>query len=167
MPDSLSTKHILFIASGAFVGLDGLVASRLGQSTMPTAKALGQANTSDFIRFGLEPEFIGRLPVRAACHALDEDDLFQVLEKSESSLIHQYERSFSAYGIKLHFEPDALRKLAALARDEETGARGLMTVLERTFRDLKFRLPSSRLRSLKITRETVENPTAALKKLLK
>lgn len=167
MPDTISTRHILFIASGAFVGLDGIIRSRLGQNSMSPAKALAQAGTSDFIRFGLEPEFIGRLPVRVACHALDEDDLFQVLEKSESSLIHQYKRSFAAYGIKLRFEPCALRKLAALARTEETGARGLMTVLERTFRDLKFRLPSTRLRSLTITAQTVENPAAALAKLLK
>lgn len=167
MPDTISTRHILFIASGAFVGLDGIIRSRLGQNSMPPAKALAQAGTSDFIRFGLEPEFIGRLPVRVACHALDEDDLFQVLEKSESSLIHQYKRSFAAYDIKLRFEPCALRKLAALARTEETGARGLMTVLERTFRDLKFRLPSTRLRTLTITAQTVENPAAALAKLLK
>ena len=167
MPDTISTRHILFIASGAFVGLDGIIRSRLGQNSMSPAKALAQAGTSDFIRFGLEPEFIGRLPVRVACHALDEDDLFQVLEKSESSLIHQYKRSLAAYGIKLHFEPCALRKLAALARTEQTGARGLMTVLERTFRDLKFRLPSTRLRSLTITAQTVENPAAALAKLLK
>ncbi|MCX6961755.1 MAG: AAA family ATPase [Verrucomicrobia bacterium] len=167
MPDTISTRHILFIASGAFVGLDGVIRSRLGQNSMSPAKALAQAGTSDFIRFGLEPEFIGRLPVRVACHALDEDDLFQVLEKSESSLIHQYKRSFAAYDIKLRFEPCALRKLAALARTEETGARGLMTVLERTFRDLKFRLPSTRLRALTITAQTVENPAAALAKLLK
>jgi endopeptidase Clp ATP-binding regulatory subunit ClpX len=167
MPDTISTRHILFIASGAFVGLDGIIRSRLAQNSMSPAKALAQAGTSDFIRFGLEPEFIGRLPVRVACHALDEDDLFQVLEKSESSLIHQYKRSFAAYGIKLHFEPCALRKLAALARTEQTGARGLMTVLERTFRDLKFRLPSSRVRALTITAQTVENPAAALAKLLK
>ena len=167
MPDTISTRHILFIASGAFVGLDGIIRSRLGQNSMSPAKSLAQAGTSDFIRFGLEPEFIGRLPVRVACHALDEDDLFQVLEKSESSLIHQYKRSFAAYDIKLRFEPCALRKLAALARTEETGARGLMTVLERTFRDLKFRLPSTRLRALTITAQTVENPAAALAKLLK
>ena len=167
MPDTISTRHILFIASGAFVGLDGVIRSRLGQNSMSPAKALAQAGTSDFIRFGLEPEFIGRLPVRVACHALDEDDLFHVLEKSESSLIHQYKRSFAAYDIKLRFEPCALRKLAALARTEETGARGLMTVLERTFRDLKFRLPSTRLRALTITAQTVENPAAALAKLLK
>ena len=167
MPDTISTRHILFIASGAFVGLDGIIRSRLGQNSMSPAKALAQAGTSDFIRFGLEPEFIGRLPVRVACHALDEDDLFLVLEKSERSLIHQYKRSFAAYDIKLRFEPCALRKLAALARTEETGARGLMTVLERTFRDLKFRLPSTRLRTLTITAQTVENPAAALAKLLK
>jgi len=167
MPDTISTRHILFIASGAFVGLDGVIRSRLGQNSMSPAKDLAQAGTSDFIRFGLEPEFIGRLPVRVACHALDEDDLFQVLEKSESSLINQYKRSFAAYDIKLRFEPCALRKLAALARTEETGARGLMTVLERTFRDIKFRLPSTRLRALTITAQTVENPAAALAKLLK
>jgi endopeptidase Clp ATP-binding regulatory subunit ClpX len=167
MPDSISTRHILFIASGAFVGLDQIVRSRLEKPALPVAKALADSKTTDFIRFGLEPEFVGRLPVRVACHALDTDDLFEVLHKSESSLIHQYERSFAAYGIKLRFEPAALRKLAEHARNEETGARGLMTVLERVFRDLKFRLPSSRLRSLTITAQTVENPAEALRRLLK
>jgi endopeptidase Clp ATP-binding regulatory subunit ClpX len=167
MPDSISTRHILFIASGAFVGLDQIVRTRLEKPALPAAKALADSKTTDFIRFGLEPEFVGRLPVRVACHALDTDDLFEVLHKSESSLIHQYERSFAAYGIKLRFEPDALRKLAEHARNEETGARGLMTVLERVFRDLKFRLPSSRLRSLTITAQTVENPAEALRRLLK
>ena len=167
MPDSISTRHILFIASGAFVGLDAIVRARLEKPALAVAKTLAEARTTDFIRFGLEPEFVGRLPVRVACHALDTDDLFEVLHKSESSLIHQYERAFAAYGIKLRFEPAALRKLAELARDEETGARGLMTVLERVFRDLKFRLPSSRLRSLTVTAQTVENPAEALRRLLK
>lgn len=167
MPDSISTRHILFIASGAFVGLEKIIRTRLAQPALALAKALAEASTTDFIRFGLEPEFVGRLPVRVACHALDTDDLFQVLARSESSLIHQYERSFAAYGIKLRFEPGALRKLAEAARNEETGARGLMTVLERVFRDLKFRLPSSSLRSLTITAKTVENPAEALRKLLK
>jgi ATP-dependent protease Clp ATPase subunit len=67
----------------------------------------------------------------------------------------------------LRFQPDALRRLASLARDEQTGARGLMTVLERTFRDLKFRLPSTKLRTLTVTAEMVSDPAAALKKLLK
>jgi len=167
MPDTISTRHILFIASGAFVGIDQVIRDRLVAPQLSLEKTHAQISTSDFIRFGLEPEFVGRLPVRVACHALDENDLFQVLSRSESSLIHQYERSFAAYGIALRFQPDALRRLASLARDEKTGARGLMTVLERTFRDLKFRLPSTKIRSLTITPETVENPTAALAKLLK
>jgi len=166
MPDTISTRHILFIASGAFVGIDQIIRDRLTSPQLALEKAHAQISTADFIRFGLEPEFVGRLPVRVACHALDEDDLFHVLSRSESSLLHQYERSFAAYGISLRFQPEALRRLAALARDEKTGARGLMTVLERTFRDLKFRLPSTKIRSLNITSETVENPAAALKKLL-
>ena len=167
MPDTVSTKHILFIASGAFVGIDTHIRERLGAAApVATEKCLPRLTTADLVRFGLEPEFIGRLPVRVACHALDEDDLFQVLSKSESSLIHQYIRSFAAYGIALDFQPAALRSLAALARNEQTGARGLMTVLERTFRDLKFRLPSTKIPSLTITPDLVENPTAGLKKIL-
>ncbi len=166
MPDTISTRHILFIASGAFVGIDQIIRDRLTSPQLALEKAHAQISTADFIRFGLEPEFVGRLPVRVACHALDEDDLFHVLSRSESSLLHQYERSFAAYGISLRFQPEALRRLAALARDEKTGARGLMTVLERTFHDLKVRLPSTKIRSLNITPETVENPAAALKKLL-
>lgn len=167
MPDTISTRHILFIASGAFVGIDQVIRDRLVLPQLALEKAHAQISTADFIRFGLEPEFVGRLPVRVACHSLDENDLFQVLSRSESSLLRQYERSFAAYGISLKFQPEALRRLAALARDEKTGARGLMTVLERTFRDLKFRLPSTKIRSLNITAETVENPAAVLKKLLK
>ena len=167
MPDTISTRHILFIASGAFVGIDQIIRDRLTSPQLGLEKAHAQISTADFIRFGLEPEFVGRLPVRVACHALDENDLFNVLSRSESSLIHQYERSFAAYGISLRFEPDALRRLAALARDEKTGARGLMTVLERTFRDFKFRMPSTKICSLTITASTVENPAAALAKLLK
>ena len=105
---------------------------------------LAQLSTADLIHFGLEPEFIGRLPVRVACHGLDTEDLFNVLRKSESSLIHQYERAFAAYGIKCEFADDGLRWLAELAANEQTGARGLMTICERVFRDFKFQLPGSR-----------------------
>ncbi len=166
MPDTISTRHILFIASGAFVAIDDIVRKRLGTTKLSSGQATSRASTADFISFGLEPEFVGRLPVRVACHALDEDDLFHVLSRSESSLIHQYERSFAAYGIKIRFEDSALRRLAALAREEQTGARGLMTVLERTFRDLKFRLPSSKVKTLAITGETIDAPLKALQAAL-
>jgi len=174
--DSVSTKNILFIASGAFSGLDSLVRNRIVASTKPAQEsrakpltesaALAQASTADLIRFGLEPEFIGRLPVRVSCHALDTDDLFDVLRKSESSLIHQYERAFAAYDIRLTFADDGLRALAALARDEQTGARGLMTVMERVFRDLKYRLPSASVKRLTVTARVVADPASELRRLL-
>lgn len=171
-PDSVSTRNILFIASGAFSGLETIIRHRLEESPqnskgLPKTPESKDATTGDLIRFGLEPEFVGRLPVRVACHGLNADDLFNVLRKSESSLIHQYERSFAAYGIKIRFRDDGLRRLAELAKAEETGARGLMTVLERTFRDLKFRLPSSKVHSVTVTAGLVSDPLTALKALLK
>ena len=171
-PDTVSTRNILFIASGAFSGIEQIIrdsAVRRGRKLPRETSAkplLGQASTADLIAYGLEPEFIGRLPVRVACHALDTEDLFDVLRKSESSLIHQYERAFAAYGIRLRFREDGLRRLAELAREEQTGARGLMTVLERTFRDLKFRLPSSQVRYLTMTAGVVDDPSEALGRAL-
>ena len=118
------------------------------------------------VQFGLEPEFIGRLPVRVSCHSLDTSDLFDVLRRSESSLIHQYERAFQAYGIEAVFHDDGLRRLAETAFTERTGARGLMTVCERVFRDLKFALPSSSVRKLNVTARLVDDPKGELKRLL-
>ncbi len=176
--ETLNTRHILFIVSGAFSGMEQIIRRRLAAAT-PEAwrsqrseasavdRLIAQATTSDLIAFGLEPEFIGRLPVRVACHGLDEDDLFNVLRKSESSLIHQYERAFSAYGIRVEFTDPGLRRLATLASVEGTGARGLMTVCERVFRDFKFRLPSSRVRQFSVTEQLVDSPGTALKEILR
>ncbi len=179
-PETINTRHILFIVSGAFSGITELIRQRLGRTPQSaihnpklprdtarqTDQLLAQMTTPDLIAYGLEPEFIGRLPVRVACHGLDTDDLFDVLRKSESSLIHQYERAFAAYGIRCEFKDDGLRRLAELAAGENTGARGLMTVCERVFRDLKFRLPTSRVKSFAVTRSLVDNPGVELKRLL-
>ena len=178
-PETINTRHILFLVSGAFSGIAEFIRQRLAAAgpaapeprrshkTSPTIDdLLQQVATADLINFGLEPEFIGRLPVRVACHGLDTDDLFNVLRKSESSLLRQYERAFAAYGITCEFQDDGIRRLAELAATENTGARGLMTICERVFRDFKFRLPSSRVRSFRVTGELVENPAATLKKLL-
>lgn len=174
--ETLNTRHILFIVSGAFSGMEQLVRRRLltsppeghpkRRTTLSTDALLAQTTTADLISYGLEPEFIGRLPVRVACHGLDEDDLFDVLRKSESSLIHQYERAFGAYGIRVEFRDEGLRVLAALAAHEGTGARGLMTVCERVFRDFKFRLPSSRVKGFAVTESLVRDPASTLKRLL-
>jgi ATP-dependent protease Clp ATPase subunit len=91
--------------------------------------------TRDFIEYGFEPEFIGRLPVRVVCEDLDADDLFSIMKYSEGSLLRQYERAFRAYGIEISFEEEALQLLAEAAAKEQTGARGLLTVFEKLFRD--------------------------------
>jgi ATP-dependent Clp protease ATP-binding subunit ClpX len=171
--DTINTRHILFIVSGAFSGIDQIIRRRLlGGERPPKLDGLGtdaiiaQVATADLISHGLEPEFIGRLPVRVACHGLDTDDLFDVLRKSESSLIHQYERSFAAYGIRCEFQDEGLRRLAELAATERTGARGLMTVCERVFRDLKFKLPSSRVKKFAVTARLVNDPAGESKRIL-
>src|SRR4029079_3196731 len=96
-----------------------------------------------FIEFGFEPEFIGRLPVRVVCQSLSVDDLFNILRTSEGSIIRQYEQSFAAYGIEVLFQDDGLRRIAVIAAEEQTGARGLMTVCERMFREVKYEVPST------------------------
>jgi endopeptidase Clp ATP-binding regulatory subunit ClpX len=175
-PESnINTRHILFIVSGAFIGLEKLVQRRIRNATIgfsgphiqsPDSASLADVNTRDFIEFGFEPEFIGRLPVRVICNALSEEDLFNILKTSEGSIIRQYEQTFGAYGIEVLFRDDGLRKIASVAVQEQTGARGLMTVCERVFRDFKFELPSTAVKRFVVTRELVEDPAAELQKLL-
>ena len=183
--ETINTRHILFIVSGAFSGIAEIIRRRLTaanpkseirnpketrnpkpETRLHSDRLLAQLTTPDLIAYGLEPEFVGRLPVRVACHGLDTDDLFNVLRKSESSLIHQYERSFAAYGIDCEFKDDGLRCLAELAAGENTGARGLMTVCERVLRDFKFKLPSSRVRRFAINARAVQDPGGELRRLL-
>jgi len=174
-PATINTKHILFIVSGAFDGLQKIVQRRLREAVIgfathsrvvPDEEVLKEAQTRDFIDFGFEPEFIGRLPVRVHCHSLNTDDLFHILKNSEGSIIRQYEQDFAAYGIEVLFRDDGLRRIAELAAEEKTGARGLMTVCERVFRDFKFELPSTIVKQVVITRELVDNPASILKTLL-
>ncbi|HEY3860484.1 MAG TPA: AAA family ATPase [Verrucomicrobiae bacterium] len=175
-PASINTRHILFIVSGAFDGLEKIVKKRLREASIgfaaPAARSvedaavLDHSRTRDFIEFGFEPEFIGRLPVRVICQPLTVDDLFTILKTSEGSIIRQYEQTFSAYGIEVLFRDDGLRRIAELAGEESTGARGLMTVCERVFREFKFELPSTPVRHFVVTRELVDNPAAELQKLL-
>jgi ATP-dependent protease Clp ATPase subunit len=176
--ETLNTRHILFIVSGAFEKLGNIVARRLKKSAMgfgaaPVAAAndsgemLRLAGTRDFVDYGLEPEFIGRLPVRVVCDNLGEQDLFEILQKSEGSLIRQYERAFSAYGIEAVFSSDALRHIAVLAAQEGTGARGLMTVCERLMRDFKYELPAAGVHSLEINPAVLQNPAESISGMLK
>src|SRR3954470_19343841 len=172
---TINTKHILFIVSGAFDGLEKIVRKRLREATIGFAarnreasedEALALAQTRDYIDFGFEPEFIGRLPVRVTCQPLSMDDLFTILKSSHGSIIRQDEQTFGAYGIEILFNDSGLRQIAELAQPEGTGARGLMTVCERVLRDFKYELPSTSVRRFVVTKELVENPSAALESLL-
>ena len=175
-PSTINTKHILFIVSGAFDGLEKIIRKRLREATIgfgakdrpleTPEDALGHAQTPDFIEYGFEPEFVGRLPVRVVCHSLKVDDLFLILKSSEGSIIRQYEQDFAAYGIEVLFADEGLRRIAERAGDEQTGARGLMTVCERVFRNIKFEMPSTKVRRFVVTRELVDDPAAELQKIL-
>jgi hypothetical protein len=126
----------------------------------------GHVTTQDFIEYGFEPEFIGRLPVRVVCEELDADDLFNIMKYSEGSLLRQYERAFRAYGIEISFEDEALRLLAEAAATEKTGARGLLTVFEKLFRDYKYYLAGSGLSQLRVTATLVREPKRVLDRLM-
>ena len=175
---TINTRHILFIVSGAFERLAEQVKRRIQSSQIGFAAAghdrppadgdlLNLAQSRDFIEYGMEPEFVGRLPVRVACQALTPGDLEKVLLTSEGSILQQYRADFSGYGIDFEISLDAVREIAAQAHAERTGARGLMTVLERVLRDFKFELPSTAVKTFRIDRATVAQPPRTLEVLLK
>ena len=173
---TINTRHILFIVSGAFEQLAEIVQKRLRKSEIGFKASidgkkkqfeyLHEARSKDFIQFGFEPEFIGRLPVRVGCEELSEDDLYHILTSSEGSIVKQYGAAFAAFGIKIVFSDEGLREIARKAYQEETGARGLITVCERTLRDFKFELPSTEIRHIVVTREIVNDPSGELKKII-
>lgn len=167
----VNTRNILFIVSGAFNGLEKLIEKRTNRKSIGfVAEArehapehlFREARTKDFIDYGFEAEFIGRLPVRVVCDSLTADDMFQIMKNSEGSLIRQYEREFAAYGVKAVFEDDALHEIASRAEEEKTGARGLVTAWERVLRDFKFEVPSLELPEIRIDGALVKNPAQAI-----
>jgi ATP-dependent Clp protease ATP-binding subunit ClpX len=173
--ETINTRHILFVVSGAFEKLKEQVARRvrqgqIGFSAEPVQvmdnELFQHVTTHDFVEYGFEPEFIGRLPVRVVCEELDADDLFKIMKYSEGSLLRQYERAFRAYGIEISFENDALRLIADAAAKEKTGARGLLTVFEKLFRDYKYYLAGSGLSQLRVTVDLVREPQRVLERLM-
>ncbi|MEO6054590.1 MAG: ATP-dependent protease, partial [Chthoniobacterales bacterium] len=136
-------------------------------SAVEEAGLFQQVTTRDLIDYGMEPEFIGRLPVRVICEPLIADDLFEIMKRSEGSILRQYERAFQAYGMEVDFEDAALRRIAELASKENTGARALLTICERLFRVFKYELPGSGVTSLHVTERLLDEPQAVLAELLK
>ncbi|HEY2615689.1 MAG TPA: AAA family ATPase, partial [Chthoniobacterales bacterium] len=173
--ETISTRHILFVVSGAFDRLKQQVSRRLAQGQIGfnaeprlvmDNELFQYVTTEDFIEYGFEPEFIGRLPVRVVCEELGPDDLYQIMKFSEGSILRQYERAFRAYGIEISFEDEALRLMAEAAAKEKTGARGLLTVWEKLFRDYKYFLAGSGLSQLRVSAELVREPKLVLDRLM-
>lgn len=174
---TINTRHILFIVSGAFDRLATSVKKRVQSASIgfaanhedddkPDSDYLRHAQSRDIIDYGMEPEFVGRLPVRVACQSLTAHDLEEILTTSEGSILQQYRADFAGYKIDFDITPEAVSEVAKRAQQENTGARGLMTVLEQTFRNFKFELPSTGIRSFKIDPDTVADPEDNLRSLL-
>ena len=174
---TISTRHILFIVSGAFDKLAEIIRKRINatqigfkanpdNSADAINEALRQAETRDFIDYGFEPEFVGRLPVRVNCDPLSVEDLAEIMTTSEGSILKQYHRDFQGFSIDFNMTGKAIIEIAKKAHGQMTGARGILTVLERLFREFKYELPSTGIKSFEVTDETLLDPKEHLKKLL-
>ncbi|WP_295730047.1 ATP-dependent Clp protease ATP-binding subunit ClpX [uncultured Limosilactobacillus sp.] len=168
----VDTKNILFIVGGAFDGIESIVKERLGDKTIgfgTDSKEADQVNEKnilqhvipeDLLKFGLIPEFIGRLPVMTALEKLDENDLVRILTEPKNALVKQYQELIRLDGSKLRFTDGALREMAKLAIARNTGARGLRSIIEGVMRDVMFDLPSRQdVTEVVIDKNCVENHT--------
>src|SRR5688572_5169279 len=150
----VDTTNILFICGGAFVGLDQIIERRVNTRNMgfgaeiPSkadkrlGEILAQVQPEDLLKFGMIPEFVGRLPVLATLHELNEDALIDVLTKPKNSLVKQYQKLFEMDGVKLKFSKAALHAVAKKALERESGARGLRAILEEAMLDIMYEVPS-------------------------
>ena len=165
---TINTTNILFILGGAFIGLDKIVQGRLGNKTLgfgakiQSTKDIKSIDISknltpeDFIKYGLIPEFVGRIPTIAHLHELDHKALVRILTEPKNSIIRQYQKIFSFEEIELEFEKEAIDEIATIALDRKTGARGLRSVLEQLMLDLMYEIPSdNNIDKILITRDMV------------
>jgi ATP-dependent Clp protease ATP-binding subunit ClpX len=164
----VDTTNILFICGGAFVGLEKVVERRMKnkslgfQADVKSSKqrmneAIAMLEPEDLIRYGLIPEFVGRLPVLGTLHELDEDALIKIMTEPKNSLVKQYQRKFEFDNIRLKFTDDAIRAIAREAHQRRVGARGLMMIMEEVLLEPMYVLPSQkRVRELVITKDIVE-----------
>ena len=151
----IDTTDILFICGGAFVGMDKIIGTRLDTRSIGfgaeirktddeinTGEILKNVMPQDFVKFGLIPELIGRIPVVVSLDELDEDALVRILKEPKNSLVRQYKKLFEMDGVTLTFEEDALREIARLSLERKTGARGLRAIMEKTVMDAMYEIPS-------------------------
>src|SRR5438067_1249005 len=187
----VDTTNILFICGGAFVGLEKVISRRAGKKSlgfrgdvkslkdgaapakavnpnMRDSEILQQLEPQDLIKFGLIPEFVGRLPVIGVLNDLDEDALVEILTKPRNAILKQYQRLFEFESVKLKFTDDAIRAVALEAMNRKVGARGLRMILEELMLDLMYHLPShKRVREFEVTKEMVEKRDVSIANLEK
>ena len=163
----INTKNILFIVGGAFDGIEDLVKQRLGEKVIgfgqtsrkidDNASYMQEIISEDIQKFGLIPEFIGRLPVVAALELLTAEDLVRILTEPRNALVKQYQTLLSYDGVELEFDQDALLAIADKAIERKTGARGLRSIIEETMLDIMFEIPSQEdVTKVRITKAAVE-----------
>lgn len=177
----IDTTNILFICGGAFVGLDKIIKRRLGRNdigfgttldqnrskSLDESEALTHVLPEDLIRYGLIPEFVGRLSTVCTLHELDVPALVRILNEPKNSLVRQYKRLFEFENVTLRFTDEALQAVAEQAIARKIGARGLRMILEDLMVDLMYELPSTKVKEFVITREMVENKEIVFKLLEK
>lgn len=163
----IDTKNILFIVGGAFDGIEDIVKQRLGEKVIgfgqnnrkidENASYMQEIISEDIQKFGLIPEFIGRLPVVAALEQLTADDLVRILTEPRNALVKQYQTLLSYDGVELEFDKDALQAIANKAIERKTGARGLRSIIEETMMDIMFEIPSQEeVTKVRVTKAAVE-----------
>lgn len=164
----IDTTNILFICGGAFEGLDKIIENRLDRKSIgfnaeikdknetEVGKLLKQAEPEDLVKFGLIPEFVGRVPINVSLEPLDEDALVRILTEPRNAIIKQYQTLFDLDDVELEFTDEAIREIAHKAYTRKTGARGLRSILEHTMNDLMFTIPSDdSITKCTITKDTI------------
>ncbi len=162
----VDTTNILFILGGAFDGIEDIINRRLSEKTIGfgasvtrnASASLKEVNTEDLLKYGLIPEFIGRVPIVVSLGALEVDSLVKILKEPKNSFVRQYQKLFELDGVKLTFEDEALEKIAEKAYNQKTGARGLRTIMENLLLDLMFEIPSiDDLEEVIVTKESIDD----------
>ena len=164
----INTSNILFICGGAFEGLDKIIGERIGKkaigfgTNIQSAKEVDKYKIyeellpQDLLKFGLIPEFVGRLPIVSTLEELDKDALVNILTKPKNSLVKQYKKLLAMDGVELEFEPEAVEAIVDKAIERKTGARGLRSIIEEIMRDIMFDIPSNpKIEKCIVTKETV------------
>jgi len=166
----VNTENVLFICGGAFTALDGIIRRRIGRNAIGfgadvnkktrNVEVLSQLEPEDLLKYGLIPEFVGRLPVVATLHDLEVDHLVQILKEPKNALIRQYEKMFELDNVKLTFNKEAIHTVAKEAIKRKTGARGLRSIIENSMLDLMYEIPSDPdIKEVEINKDSILQKT--------